>query len=58
MLEQSKKNETAQETQKSEDVVRQSAEEFLKERIGEKKCTITLQSIKKMERSMQNHGYR
>lgn len=35
MLEQEFKKETAQETQKSEDVVRQSAEEYLKERIGE-----------------------
>ena len=36
MLEQIEKSETAQETQKSEDVVRQSAEEYLKERIGKK----------------------
>ena len=58
MLEQELKKEAAQETPESSTVVRQSAEEFLKERIGEKKCTITLQSIKKMERSMQNHGFR
>lgn len=34
MLEQIEKSETAQETQESEDVVRQSAAEYLKERIG------------------------
>lgn len=31
MLEQNKKDETAQEAQESEDVVRQSAEDYLKE---------------------------
>lgn len=58
MLEQELKEEAAQEAPESQGVVRQSAEEFLKERIGEKKCTITLQSMKRMERSMQNHGCR
>lgn len=50
--------EAAQEAPESSTVVRQSAAEYLRERIGEKKCTITLQSIKKMERSTQNHGCR
>lgn len=58
MLEQELKEEAAQEAPESQGVVRQSAAEYLKERIGEKKCTITLQSMKRMERSMQNHGYR
>lgn len=50
--------EAAQEAPESQGVVRQSAAEYLKERIGEKKCTITLQSMKRMEGSMQNHGCR
>lgn len=37
MLEQIEKSETAQETQKSEDVVRQSAEDYLKEILGKEK---------------------
>lgn len=37
MLEQSEKDETAQETQKSEDVVRQSAEDYLKEILGKER---------------------
>lgn len=58
-MQESEKLETpAQETQEGKNVVRQSAAEYLKERIGEEKCTITLQSMKRMERNMQNHGYR
>lgn len=58
MLEQKKEDEATQKTQEGKNVVRQSAAEYLKERIGEEKCTITLQSMKRMERNMQNHGYR
>lgn len=58
MLEQELKEEAAQEAPESKGVVRQSVAEYLKERIGEKKCTITLQSMKRMEGSMQNHGCR
>ena len=37
MLEQSKEEQTAQETQESEDVVRQSAEDYLKEILGKER---------------------
>lgn len=37
MLEQIEKSETAQETQESEDVVRQSAEDYLKEILGKER---------------------
>lgn len=40
MLEQEFKDETAQETQKSENVVRQSAEEFLKEILRKERQTL------------------
>lgn len=58
MLEQEQKKEAAQETSESDGVVRQSAADYLRERIGEEGCIILSQSMKRMERSMQNHGYR
>lgn len=58
MLEQELKKEEAQEAPESEGVVRQSAAEYLKERIGDTKCIITLPYIGKTEENMQNHGCR
>ena len=56
MLEQSKEEQTAQKTQKSEDVVRQSAEEFLKERIGEKNME-KLKKVRIPDQSFANHKH-